>query len=232
MSVSNTPLQLSTRSDRGGFGGVLRAEWTKFWTVRGWGIGLVVAAALCLVFTFLVANGNHEGGCTGPPPPGSDPNSPGSNCQAGHPFVPTGPDGQAVADSYYFVDQPLTGDGSITAEVVSLTGLVSTNPPSVAPSIAASRPGLAEWAKAGILLTSSNTQGAPYAAVMATGSHGIRFQYDYSRDQPGLPGPITSSSPSWLRLSRTGDTLTGYDSPDGTTWTQIGTATSPGCPRQ
>ncbi len=28
---------------RGGFGQVLRAEWTKFRTVRGWAIGVIVA---------------------------------------------------------------------------------------------------------------------------------------------------------------------------------------------
>ncbi len=128
--------------ERGGFGSVLRAEWTKFRTVRGWLIGLVVAALLCVVFTYLVANGNHTGGCTGT-----------GNCQSGHPFVPTGPDGEAVADSYQYFEQPLTGDGTLTVQVTSLTGLISTNPPDVAPSITASRPGLATWAKAGILLT-------------------------------------------------------------------------------
>ena len=71
---------------------MLRAEWTKFRTVRGWLIGLVVAALLCVVFTYLVANGNHTGGCTG--------SRPGPTARAGHPFVPTGPDGEAVADSY------------------------------------------------------------------------------------------------------------------------------------
>ena len=41
---------------------------------------------------------------------------------------------------------------------------------------------------------------------MATGSHGVRFQYDYTHDQPGLPGRSPAASPRWLRLTRTGDT--------------------------
>jgi ABC-type transport system involved in multi-copper enzyme maturation permease subunit len=224
MNATVTSPQPTSKRRHAGFGPVLRAEWTKFRTVRGWLIGLVVAVLLGVLFTFLVANGNHEGGCTGPPPPGSGPNSPGSNCHAGHPFVPTGPNGEAVADSYQFVEQPLTGNGTITAQVTSLTGVISTNPANVAPSVAATKPGLAAWAKAGILLTPSTQQGSRYVAVMATGSHGIRFQDNYTHDQPGLAGAITNSSPRWLRLTRTGDALTGYDSPNGTTWTQIGTA--------
>ena len=230
MTAPTTPPRPARKAEGGSFRSVLRAEWTKFHTVRGWMIGLVVAAVLCVAFTFLVANGTHEGICNGPPPAGSGPNSPGSNCQAGHPFVPTGPDGQAVADSYQLVEQPLTGNGTLTARVASLTGVISTNPANQAPSVTATRPGLAGWAKAGILLTPSTRPGSPYAAVMATGSHGIRFQYDYTNDQTGLPGAITTSSPRWLRLTRTGDTLTSYDSPDGTTWTPIGTAHLAGLP--
>ena len=62
---------------------------------------------------------------------------------------------------------------------------------------------------------------------MATGSHGVRFQDNYTHDQHG---PITNSFPRWLRLSRTGDTLTGYDSTNDRTWTTIGTAHLSGLP--
>jgi ABC-type transport system involved in multi-copper enzyme maturation permease subunit len=57
---------------------------------------------------------------------------------------------------------------------------------------------------------------------MATGAHGVRFQYDYTHDRPGLPGAVTRSAPRWLRLTRAGDTITGLDSTDGTSWTRIG----------
>jgi ABC-type transport system involved in multi-copper enzyme maturation permease subunit len=212
------------------FGPVLRSEWTKFRTVRGWVISLIVAALVCVVFTFLSANGTHEGSCTGPPASRSAPSSPGSNCQVGHPFVPTGPDGEAVADSYYLVEHPLTGSGSITARVTSLTGLTSSQPSNVAPSLADTRPGLASWAKAGILLTPSTKQGSAYAAVMATGDHGVRFQYDYTHDRAGLPGTVSSASPRWLRLSRNGDTITGYDSRNGRSWIEIGSMHLAGLP--
>jgi ABC-type transport system involved in multi-copper enzyme maturation permease subunit len=230
MTVASAPQRRTSKDERGTFRSVLWAEWIKFRTVRGWAIGLVVAVLLCMLFTFLVANGKHEGGCTGPPPPGAGPNTPGSGCYTGHPFVPTGPDGEAVADSYQFVEQSLIGNGRLTARVTSITGLISTNPANVAPSVTATRPGQAAWAKAGILVTPSTQQGSPYAAIMATGSHGIRFQYNYTHDQPGLPGAITNSSARWLRLTRTGDTLTGFDSADGTTWSEVGTAHLAGLP--
>ena len=39
----------------------LRAEWTKFRTVRGWMVGLVFAALMIVLFTYLQANGKHTG---------------------------------------------------------------------------------------------------------------------------------------------------------------------------
>ncbi|MGI5324100.1 ABC transporter permease subunit [Actinomadura nitritigenes] len=220
MTASRTPPLLAGTPERARFTAVLRAEWTKFRTVRGWVLAPITAAVLCLVFTFLVANGTHTESCTGA-----------GICKPGHAFVPTGPDGRAVADSYYTVGLRLTGDGTVTTRVTSLTGVVSTAPAGVAPAQAQrTRPGLPAWAKAGILLRPSTRQGSAYAAVMATGGHGDRLQYDYGNDRAGRRGPVSPASPHWLRLTRTGDTVTGYDSADGTTWAPIGTAHLTGLP--
>jgi hypothetical protein len=207
----------ATVGDRGGFRSVLWAEWVKFHTVRSWAIGLVFVVLACTLFTYLVANGTHSGTCTGT----------GTTCHSGHPFVPTGPDGDAVADSYQYLSRPLTGNGTITAQVASLTGLISTSPTSAAPSLSATRTDLAKWAKAGILLTPSTKQGSPYAAVMATGGHGLRFQYDYTHDRPGS---ISVGAGQWVRLTRSANTITGYESTDGTSWHQIGIAHLSGLP--
>jgi ABC-type transport system involved in multi-copper enzyme maturation permease subunit len=220
VTAANGGSHPATGPDRVRFRPVLGAEWVKFRTVRGWMISLVVAVGVSVVFTFLVANGTHTGTCTGT----------GSNCQSGHLYVPTGPDGEAVADSYQYLSQSLTGNGTITAQVASFTGLTSTNPVNVAPSLSATGPGLAGWAKAGILLTPTTRQGSPYAAIMATGDHGVRFQYDYIHDQPGQPAAITGTSPRWVRLTRSEATITGYDSTDGKSWHQIGTAHLSGLP--
>ena len=197
-----------------GFRHLLRAEWTKFRTVRGWLIGLVAIPLLAAVLTFATANGNHSNYCTGATPATT-------TCHDGTPSAPTGPDGEAVADTYYLVGGVLTGDGAITARVASLTGRVSARPANAAPSLDATRPGLAEWAKAGVIATAGTTQGAPYAAVLLTGGHGVRFQHDYVHDVAGLPG---TGAPRWLRLVRSGGTLTGYDSTDGRHWAELGAA--------
>jgi ABC-type transport system involved in multi-copper enzyme maturation permease subunit len=203
------------------FRAALRAEWTKFRTVRGWMIGLVFAALMVVLFTFLQANGKHTGYCTTPNP---------SSCVAGHQYVPRGPAGDAVADTYELVAKRLTGGGTITARITSLAGRIWAGPANEAPSLEDTRPGLTSWAKAGLLITPSARQGSSYVAVMATGGHGVRFQYDYTHDQAGLPELTSSTAPQWLRLTRAGDTITGYDSSDGTTWHRIGSAQPAGLP--
>ena len=203
---------------RGGrFGAALRTEWTKLRTVRGWMIALVFAGLMVILFTYLQANGKHTGYCTSPNQ---------NSCVAGHPQVPTGPGGEAVADTYEFVAKRLTGDGTITARITSLTGRVWAGPANERPSLSDTRPTLAAWAKAGLLITPSTRQGSSYAAVIATGGHGVRFQDDYTHDRAGSP----RTAARWLRLARTGDTITGYESSDAASWHRIASTQLAGLP--
>jgi len=203
---------------RGGFGAVLRAEWTKFRSVRGWVIGMILAALLMIFLgVFAAANGFISCGIPG------GPQKSGRACL---PYVPHGPGGEVVTDSFSFARQPLTGNGSITARVTALTGKAQAGPGpgSVVPGR------LVPWAKAGIIIKQSTRQGSAYAAMMVTGGHGVRLQYDYTGDIAGLPGRVSPAHPRWLRLTRSGDTITGYDSADGTHWTQVGTVQLAGLP--
>jgi ABC-type transport system involved in multi-copper enzyme maturation permease subunit len=139
---------------------------------------------------------------------------------------PLGPGGEGVTDGFYFVHRPLAGDGSITVRVTSLTG--SYSPDGV--SAQDLKPGLQPWSKAGIIIKAAATEGSAYAAMMVTGSHGVRMQWNYTGDAAGLDGAVSAASPRWLRLTRTGDTITGYDSADGTAWTRVGSVTLTGLP--
>ena len=65
---------------------------------------------------------------------------------------------------------------------------------------------------------------------MVTGANGVRMQYNYTHDVAGLPGLPSTGSPRWLRLTRHGETVTGYDSTDGRRWTKVGTARLSGLP--
>ena len=221
MSVM-TPYHSELRVRRDGFAQILRAEWTKFRTVRGWLIGVAIAMLLIVGLGALTGANSECGMQLGP-------NSPRLAC----PAPPTGPGGEWVTDSFYFVRQPLAGNGSITVRVTSLTGLYSTHGPTVADGgspTAGMTPGVQPWSKAGIIIKASTRQGAAYAAMMVTGSHGVRMQWDFTHDVAGLAGTVSATSPRWLRLSRSGDTITGYDSADGTHWTRVGAATLVGLP--
>ena len=210
------------RAGRDGFAQLLRAEWTKFRTVRGWVIGMIVALLVIVGIGALTGANSECGSQMGP-------NAPMLAC----PAPPTGPGGGWVTDSFYFVRQPLAGNGSITVRVTSLTGLYSTHGATVAGGgspTAGMTPGVQPWSKAGIIVKASTRQGAAYAAMMVTGSHGVRMQWDFTHDVAGQAGKVSAASPRWLRLSRDGDTITGYDSADGAHWTRVGTATLTGLP--
>jgi ABC-type transport system involved in multi-copper enzyme maturation permease subunit len=208
-----TPYQSTIPVGRDSFVQLLRAEWTKFRTVRGWVIGSVVAGVFMVGLGLLTSAGSRSTYSKGPGAPDI----------VGHPYVPIGPNGEPVVDSFAFLHRPLVGDGSITVRLDSLTGGQLSRDPA-APAVVT--PGDVEpWAKAGLILKVGTGQGSPYAAIMATGSHGVRMQYDYVGD---IAGPAFSGAPQWLRLTRAGDTVTGYASTDGTTWTAVGTATLTG----
>jgi ABC-type transport system involved in multi-copper enzyme maturation permease subunit len=178
---------------------MIAAEWVKFRTVLGW--VLAAAAAAVAVAGLGLAGGGAQGSCDG------------NSCA---PLLGQG--GEPVSDSFYFVHQALTGDGSVTAKVGPLASGVTRPREGV-------QPVLVPWAKAGIIVKASLQGGAAYAAVMVTGGHGVRLQDDFTGD---IAGPAMAAG--WLRLVRAGDTVTGYASPDGTAWTRVGAVTLPGLP--
>ncbi|NUO56470.1 MAG: ABC transporter permease subunit [Hamadaea sp.] len=195
----------------------LRAEWTKFRTVRGWVLAMIVASAAIVGLGVLPG---MQGTCR-------------ADCG-----LPVGPGGEEVTDAFTFLHQSLTGDGTITARLTSMTGVLPVDPdpsaeqsggtgPSAANGAAAGRPGLVPWAKAGLLLKDGTRPGSAYAAVMLTGAHGVRLQYDYTHD---VAGPATTPTPQWLRLTRTGDVVRAEVSADGTSWQTVGTAELGGLP--
>jgi ABC-type transport system involved in multi-copper enzyme maturation permease subunit len=187
---------------------LLHAEWTKFRTVPGWIIAILIAAALPTVLALLNNSSCGGSGCAAPP---------------------TGPGGGAVTDQFSFLHRPLAGDGSITVRVTSLTGLMPSSSSSSGSAGQSPTAGwtshVEPWSKAGIIITASTKPGSAYAAMMVTGRHGVRMQWNYTGDVAALGGTVTTATPRWLRLARHGDTITGYDSADGSNWAKVGTVT-------
>jgi ABC-type transport system involved in multi-copper enzyme maturation permease subunit len=215
--VRHRPGQDRQDAGRDGFGRILRAEWIKFRTVRGWAIAVVIAVVL-MDLIGLFAGGQANSTCNN----GGGRVLHGAACI---PPAPVGPGGEPVTDSFTFVRQPLTGNGSITVRMTSLTGRYGggSGPANQGP-VAGSKVGVQPWSKAGIIIKQSTRPGSAYAAMMVTGSRGVRMQYDFTHDIAGLAGAVSARSPRWLRLTRSGDTITGYDSADGRHWAEVGAA--------
>lgn len=141
----------------------------------------------------------------------------GSSVGGGVPDPVVGPDGKAVADTFNFVHKPLTGDGSVTARVSDLTG---GDDDGEEPE---------PWDRAGVMIKERAEAGSPYAAVMITQGHGVRLRSSFVHDTAG--SAASAAEPRWVRLTRAGDRLTGYESADGEDWRKVGTATLKGLPR-
>ena len=219
MAATIAPYRSGQQAGHDGFAQLLRAEWTKFRTMRGWVIVLLAAAsatALAPIALAGIAKSNDPMTCAH------------GLCQVETSTVATGPGGEAVTDSFYFVHQPLAGNGSLTVRITSLQG--SGPRPHIPPIMPGTPlPHTQPWAKAGILVKAGGP-GSAYAAIMATGGHGVRMQYDFTHNIAGPAGQVSATSPRWLRLTRSGSTLTGYESADGRHWTTVGTADLAGLP--
>jgi beta-glucanase (GH16 family) len=113
------------------------------------------------------------------------------------------------SDGFQYVYQPVTGDGSIIAHV-------------------ASQDSTGAYAKAGVMIRESLAASSRHALVAATPSGDIQFirrtatgGSSVNTADPGKPAPY------WVRLDRSGNTLTAYDSADGVNWNLVGSATVP-----
>jgi regulation of enolase protein 1 (concanavalin A-like superfamily) len=110
-------------------------------------------------------------------------------------------------DEFRFVYQPVQGDVEIVARVASLQQSDI-------------------WSKAGVMVRETLTGGSRHAMMLVSVANASRF---LRRMQPdgttsSLAGP-NSAVPGWVRLVRTGNLLTAYQSADGQNWILIGTDT-------
>jgi RHS repeat-associated protein len=109
-----------------------------------------------------------------------------------------------TADSFHFVYQPLSGNGTIIARVATLSG--SSSP------------------KAGVMIRETLGSSATFAATAYTASYG----YFYWRTTTGGSSTYNDRSaaalPYWVEVVRNGSTFSSYISPDGVNWSQVATS--------
>jgi endo-1,4-beta-xylanase len=81
------------------------------------------------------------------------------------------------------------------------------------------------WAKAGVMIRDSLDAGAANAFIGVTPGNGVTWQYRSSDGGGCNNNTAGGSAPYWVKLVCSGTTFTGYCSPDGTNWTQVGSTT-------
>jgi hypothetical protein len=111
-------------------------------------------------------------------------------------------------DDFFFVYQPLVGDGSILALILGQEG------------------GNPEWSKAGIMMRENDAPGARNLLLGMTTGHGMLLTFrPVANRGTMLEGADQQNGsrrfPTWLRLQREGDRFTPFTSSDGFGWTQL-----------
>jgi regulation of enolase protein 1 (concanavalin A-like superfamily) len=87
---------------------------------------------------------------------------------------------------------------------------------------------VASWVKAGVMIRETLSPGSAHAFMLVSAAKGVAFQ---RRTVTGGTSTSTagslSTAPRWVKLVRSADTFSAYESGDGTTWTLVGTDTIP-----
>ncbi|HSV98844.1 MAG TPA: LamG-like jellyroll fold domain-containing protein [Sedimentisphaerales bacterium] len=113
-------------------------------------------------------------------------------------------------DEFRYAYKTLTGNGTMVARIESLGNSDA-------------------WAKAGVMIRQSIEPGSTHAfmSVTVSGGNGASFQQRLTANGISTNNDNTGpavSVPYWVKIERTGDAFSGFISPDGVTWTQLGTA--------
>ena len=116
-----------------------------------------------------------------------------------------GEDIWGTRDQFHFVYQTVAGDFDLRARVESLTQAHW-------------------WSKAGVMVRSSLSAGAVHGFAMVSGESGTGFQRRLAANGTSLhTAGLFESAPHWVRLTRTGGSLSAYTSIDGVTWSLVDT---------
>jgi len=108
-------------------------------------------------------------------------------------------------DAFHYVYMQLTGDGEISARVVS-NGTGSNG-----------------WAKGGVMIRETTDPGSKHMIMGMTGGEGggIAFQgrIETAGNSSSFHDDVVAAPPYWVRLVREGNNISGYYSADGVDWT-------------
>jgi hypothetical protein len=117
------------------------------------------------------------------------------------------------SDAFYFLSQSLTGDGELRARLTSMSGGAAS-------------------AKAGVMFRTAATVDSRavfmscYLPTSSNGANSWRYRATDGASFNTTTTAGTTALPFWLRVVRVGNVFSGYTSPNGTTWTQVGASQS------
>ena len=202
----DVPLDATRRIDAQARAVTITGE-TSTWATYSTVVPLVQSAPEKLVI--------YEGGTVGLPSPWADADI-GSTGVAGSADYASGTftiSGSGVdiwnaADAFHFSYQPLNGDGTIVARVATM-------------------PSATFYTKVGVMIRESLDAGAKNVFGVNVYGQGARLQTRSATN--GLTTATAAGTnygvPRWLKLTRSGNTFTAYQSADGSTWAQVGSTT-------
>jgi regulation of enolase protein 1 (concanavalin A-like superfamily) len=122
----------------------------------------------------------------------------------------SGADVWGTADAFHYAYTSITGDKTIIARVASVPGNVNA------------------WVKAGVMIRESLTADSAHAFMLVSASKGVAFQRRLSTGSTSVnTAGSLSTAPRWVKLQRSGNLFSAYESADGVTWTLVGTDTIP-----
>ena len=134
----------------------------------------------------------------------------GTSTFAGGTYTVTGAgaDVWGTADAFQYVYRTLEGDGSIAARVASIQG------------------GIANWVKAGVMMRGSLSPASAQGFMLVSWAKGIAFQRRLTDGSSSVStAGVRSTAPRWVKLTRTGNTITAFESADGSAWTLVASDT-------
>jgi len=111
------------------------------------------------------------------------------------------------ADGLMFVNETMTGDGTIVARVRRIFEVHA-------------------WSKAGVMIRDTLDAGSKQVDMIVSAAKGAAMQY--RSETAGISTSVAiipGAAPGWVRLTRAGDVFTGAWSKDGATWTTLGSTT-------
>src|SRR6185295_9693284 len=84
---------------------------------------------------------------------------------------------------------------------------------------------VAAWSKAGVMIRGSPAANSAYAYMIISAGKGGAFQYRTGDGAAAASVTGTAvAAPYWVKVVRSGATVTAFQSADGATWTQVGSA--------